>query len=132
MSAGDDTIGRTLVPFPQLISEQAAAARLDVHPATLVRWRKRGLIGFIQNGRKVRYTEQHLLDYLAQQEVRPCRQDSQAPTDGESARTGSASEVTVPPGAARGSTREHDRLVAHHSALTILKLPRSSSRNGSH
>jgi len=131
MTARDDTIRRTLVPFPQLMSEQAAAERLDVHPATLVRWRKRGLIGFIQHGRQVRYTEQHLLDYLTQQEVRPCR-DPEAPTDGESARTGSASEVTVPPGAARGSTREHDRLVAHHSALTILKPPRSSSRNGSH
>jgi excisionase family DNA binding protein len=61
------------------MSEQKAAARLNVHPTTPVCWRKRGLIGFIQHGRQIRCTEQHLLDYLAQQEVRPCR-DPQEPT----------------------------------------------------
>jgi len=131
MTARDDAIPRTVVPFPHLMSEHAAAVRLDVHPATLVRWRKRGLIGFIQHGRQVRYTEQHLLDYLVQQEVKPCN-DPQKMNADRSANTGSADDRTVPYGAARDSINEHDRQLAHRSALTILKPPRSSSRNGSH
>jgi Helix-turn-helix domain len=126
-----DAVDHALHALPRLMGEPEAAARLDVCTATLVRWRKRGLIGFIQHGRHVRYTDQHLLDYLAQQEVKPCH-DPQKATAGRSVSSGSVEDTTARLGAERGSITEHARLLAHRSALTILKPPRSDSRNGSH
>ena len=58
--------------LPTLLTESDAAAYLGLKPDTLARIRRRGDIGHVLVGRRVRYTEQHILDYLNQQ-TKPCR-----------------------------------------------------------
>lgn len=55
--------------LPRLLSESEAAEYLGVTELTLYRWRKRGLIACIMVGKSPRYTEQNVLDYLADREV---------------------------------------------------------------
>jgi len=55
--------------LPRLWTEAEAAEYLGVTELTLYRWRKRGLIACIMVGKSPRYTEQHITDYLAAQEV---------------------------------------------------------------
>jgi len=55
--------------LPRLWTEGEAAEYLSVTELTLYRWRKRGLIACIMVGKSPRYTEQHITDYLAAQEV---------------------------------------------------------------
>jgi excisionase family DNA binding protein len=45
------------------------AEYLGVTELTLYRWRRAGVIGCHMVGKSPRYTEQHILDYLAAQEV---------------------------------------------------------------
>src|SRR5690606_3889823 len=57
--------------LPRLWTEQALAEELGVHPATLARARRAGLLGYTRVGHRVRYTAAHLAAYLALQEHAP-------------------------------------------------------------
>jgi excisionase family DNA binding protein len=118
-----------LVRLPHLLSETQAAAALGVSVPTMQRRRRRREIGFIRNGGKIRYTEEHLAQYLLDQEVPPCREDEKN-DPAKSGATGSAGDRTARCGAARGSTPPRDRLLEHRSALTMLSVPNSRSRGG--
>lgn len=48
----------------ELLTHNEAARKLDMHPATLHRLRKRGLVPCRKAGRWVRYTEEDLAEYL--------------------------------------------------------------------
>ncbi|WP_430539683.1 helix-turn-helix domain-containing protein [Luteimonas terrae] len=55
--------------LPRLLSEAEAAAYLEISEITIKRIRARGEIAHVRIGRKTRYTEQHLLEYLTAQSV---------------------------------------------------------------
>jgi excisionase family DNA binding protein len=119
-----------VVRLPRLLTERQAAAECGVSTDTLRRERRRGRIGFTKVGGRVRYTDQHLSDYLKANEVAPC-QGSEPTSSAGSGSGGSAAARTAPSGAARGSTPRPDRHAAHRLALRILRPPGSPSRNGS-
>ncbi len=48
----------------ELFTHNEAAKKLQMHPATLHRLRKRGLVPCRKAGRWVRYTEEDLAEYL--------------------------------------------------------------------
>jgi excisionase family DNA binding protein len=66
--------------LPRLYSEAESAEYLGVTELTLYRWRKRGLIACIMVGKSPRYTEQHVLDYLAAREVSVARTAEPTPS----------------------------------------------------
>src|SRR5690349_7480501 len=98
-----------VVPLPQLLTERQAAAKYGVSTDTLRRERRRGRIGFTKVGGRVRYTDQHLSDYLKANEVAPC-QESESTSSARSGNGGSAGARTAPSGASPGSTLPPDRL----------------------
>lgn len=54
-----------------LYTEQEAASRLGISSVTLRRERQEGQIGYLKIRSRVRYTEVHLLNYLARNERCP-------------------------------------------------------------
>ncbi len=128
------TGGRTLganaaTELPRLFSESEAAEILGISPATLRRIRSRGEIRFTIIGRRPRFTEVMLREYIERETRSPCekgRNDLARSVD-----TGSVSDQTLRSGVGLGSMRERDRRDALALALTILKPQRSNSRDGS-
>ena len=82
--------------LPELYTEAVAASYLGIAEITLRRIRTRNLIGHIRIGKAIRYTENHLLEYLEQQTCQPAS---------ASATTGSNSARARPSGIGRGGTR---------------------------
>lgn len=82
--------------LPELYTEAIAASYLGIAEITLRRIRTRNLIGYIRIGKAIRYTENHLLEYLEQQTCQPAS---------ASATTGSNSARARPSGIGRGGTR---------------------------
>lgn len=82
--------------LPELYAEAAAASYLGIAEITLRRIRKRRQIGHIRIGKAVKYTENHLLEYLEQQTCQPAS---------ASATTGSNSAKAQPSGIGRGGTQ---------------------------
>ena len=98
--------------LPELMTEPQAAEKLGVSISTLRRTRRSGKIAHIWlSGRKLRYTMQHLADYLQQETV--CATSSET--------TGSQSEPDQISGIERGSTPPLDKHAAKRLAQTILK-----------
>lgn len=82
--------------LPELYTEAIAASYLGIAEITLRRIRTRNLIGYIRIGKAIRYTENHLLEYLEQQTCQPAS---------ASATTGSNSAKAQPSGIGRGGTQ---------------------------
>ena len=59
--------------LPSLYTEAQAAQKLGTAIDTLRRERKRGQIGHTMVGVRIRYTDQHLCDYVQANEVKPCQ-----------------------------------------------------------
>ena len=57
------------VTLPRLWTEAEASEYLGVTELTLYRWRKAGVISCHMVGKSPRYSEQHILEYLAAREV---------------------------------------------------------------
>ena len=53
------------IPFPEVLSEPEAARVLGISSLTLRRARKRGEISFLQIGRRILYSSDHINQYLA-------------------------------------------------------------------
>ena len=117
-----------LIAFPSLLTDRQAADRLGVSIDTVRRERRRGRIGFTMIAGRPRYTERHLLDYVAAGEVQPCV--SSRATNTRLADTGSASAQAVRPGAAHDSISGLDRRAAQASALAILRPQKSRLPGG--
>lgn len=97
---------------------------------TLRRERLAQRIGHLRlRNRVIRYTDEHLTEYLKANEVAPCRDGSRHAREASLA-IGSASDPAAPCGAALGTTESPDKHALHLSALTILSRPNSRSRNG--
>lgn len=118
-----------VLPYDPPFSEAEAATRLGVSLATMQRIRKRGEIRFMMIGGRPRYRQAFINEYLAAQEVPPCPREN--PTPARSETTGRPAALAARNGAGRGSTPTLDRRAEHHSALTILQRPASSSPHGS-
>ncbi|PYD59826.1 hypothetical protein CFR73_09570 [Novacetimonas maltaceti] len=106
--------------FRTLLTEQGIAARLGVSVTTVARYRKKGEIGYTMVGRRIRYTPQHLEDYLVRNEITPCA----APLNRQVS-TSSANAEGRTTGARAGMIASRDRQSAHRSALAILGKPKS-------
>ncbi|QBN68199.1 DNA-binding protein [Xanthomonas oryzae pv. oryzae] len=87
-------------------------AYLDVSEITLRRFRKRGIIGHIRIGKAIKYTEQHLLNYLEQQTCQPAS---------ASATTGLSNARAQPSGTGRGSTRQDASSALRLAQKTLAK-----------
>ncbi|WP_368415292.1 helix-turn-helix domain-containing protein [Falsiroseomonas sp.] len=79
-----------VLAFETPMTEADAARRLGVSIDTVRRERKRRRIRYVMIGGRPRYTPAHLVEYLAAQEVAPCRDSSDRDS---SPATGSAVEV---------------------------------------
>lgn len=93
--------------LPELYTEAVAASYLGISEITLRRIRTRNLIGHIRIGKAVRYTENHLLNYLERQTCQPVS---------ALATIGSNSAKAQPPGIGRGGTQ-----TAASSALRLAQ-----------
>ena len=108
--------------IPKLLTEQEVADLLQVHVATVARWRKGEKIGYLRVGSRIKYTEQQAVDFLESQRVDPC-QDREKTDQDKSETTGSRNARTARSGVAPGSTRTPDRHAANRLAqLTFGKL----------
>lgn len=114
--------------FPRLLFEEEVAELLGVSVDTVRRERKRGRLGFIKIGGRIRYAEDQVLAYLENQREDPCAKKGLA----RSADTGSASDPMADQrhGTEPGSMPRLDRRVAFLSAQAILSKPSSRSPNG--
>lgn len=66
--------------LPRLLSEAEVAEYLGVTVLTVYRWRRAGVIGCHMVGKSPRYTEQHVIDYLAARELLAARAAEPKPT----------------------------------------------------
>ena len=108
--------------LPLLMTERQACERLGVSIDTVRRERRRRNVGYVMIGGHPRYTEAHLSEYIEARTVPPCRPQSD-PNKSEGIGFPSTSAPIC--GAGLGSMPEPAKLVAHHSALAILKRPGS-------
>src|SRR5690606_10470588 len=104
------------------------AAALDVSLRTVYREVAAGRLGCTRVGSALRFTEQDILDYLADQREPACRRTKTSPDASET--TGSARTATAS-GAARGTTRPRVRHDALRLAHEILMRRSSPSPSGS-
>ena len=109
------------VRLPRLYTEREGASELRVSVDTLQRERKRGRIAFTRIGRRIRYTEEHLRQYI-ENRTEQCRvnRTSDLSSLGSS---GSVDDPTQTNGAEPGSTPMHDKHAAHLLAQAIFKPP---------
>ena len=98
--------------LPKLLTDQQAADYLRVSIYTVHRLRKLGRIGHCKVGRKARYTEDHLLNFLA--EV-----NQECPAMNE-ASTGYPSAQDHKTGAELGMTATPDKQDVHRLAQEIV------------
>lgn len=68
------------VELPPLLTEAEVAEYLGVTELTVYRWRRAGVIGCHMVGKSPRYTEKHVMDYLAAREVSVVRAAEQTPS----------------------------------------------------
>ena len=111
-----------VVRVPKLLTEPEAAKALGVSVDTLRRLRKARKIGYTRVGGRVRYTEQHLADYIDRENVEPCR-GNETTDPARSATIGCCSGQTARSGAGPGSMPQLDRSDVHRLAQTIFKRP---------
>jgi hypothetical protein len=116
------------IPLPRLHTEAQASKELNVSIDTLRRERKRHHIGYTRVGNRIRYTDQHLCDYVHANEVRPCQDIARAPDS--SPASGLVNGPAAPCFTGHGLTREPDRRGEHRLALMILQSP--SATRGIH
>jgi excisionase family DNA binding protein len=102
--------------LPELLDVAKVAEYLHVSPKTVEREVYRGRLPFTRVGRALRFTREHVRQYLEQQQGAPCPGKGPA----NSANTGSARTGTGR-GAARGSIRGAGKLAARLSAQQILR-----------
>ncbi len=106
--------------LPELFKEREAAKALGASVDTLRRLRKARKIGYTRIGGRVRYTEQHLADYIDRENVEPC-QNSKTSGPAGSATTGCRNGQTARSGAGPGSIPQLGRQDANNLAQTIFK-----------
>lgn len=107
------------VRLPRLMKEKIAAEQLGVSVDTIRRERKRGRIAYTMISGRVRYTDEHLLQYIRRQERGPCINETTIDQE-KSADTGSAIAPIPRLGTGRGSTPLPDRRAAYLSAQATL------------
>jgi excisionase family DNA binding protein len=106
----------SVIDLPKLWTEEELAVYLDVTTQTLYRERKRGRLGSTRAGaNKVRFTAEHIHEYLRNRE---CPATS---TKGQTARTGT-STTTMTPQETQGALA---------LAQQIVSSPKRSSRRTS-
>jgi excisionase family DNA binding protein len=111
----------TISTLPKLYTEAEAAEYLRLAERTLQRKRRCRQIGFIMIGRRAKYKEQHLLDYLESQECKA------PPKPGDT--SGSGSPTNIPSSSAKGRTTGTSnggsaaRSSAALAALRVLSTP---------
>lgn len=113
-----------VVAIPKLLTERDTAERIGISLSTLQRLRKTGRIECLRIGRRVKYTEHQILDYL---EACKCR-EKPAPHNSEN--TISPNALTHLTGAEPGSIQKRDRQNAKVLALKTLRKQQSSSKAG--
>ena len=110
-----------VIPIPRLMPlKEVAAALGGVCERTVERERKRGKLGFVRVGGKKYSTEEQVADYIDQQTVKPCQNET-----GSEAATGSASTRPVPTGRSRGTTPRPGKPSAGQLAQRTLQRLRS-------
>ena len=108
-----------LIRLPRLLTEAEAAQALGVSVDTLRRERKAGKIRHTVIRGRIRYTENHLLEYIEAGERGACTA-SAISDSAKSEDVGCQSGLTAPRGVGPGSISEPDRHAAHHSAQMIF------------
>ena len=56
--------------LPTLLDKNEAAAKVRMHPLTLLRKAREGKIGSIRSGKRVFFTDEHIHEYLANGETK--------------------------------------------------------------
>ena len=110
------------ITLPKLRTKDYVAERLDCSPCTVDRLRRAGQIGYVRVGGRIRFTDDHIANFITERSVEPCQENNPADQD-KSANTGSANGPIAPCGAEPGSIQSLDRHAAHRSAQTILSKP---------
>lgn len=95
--------------IPEVFTAEEVAERLQCHPETIMREARAGRLSFTRVGRLVRFTPEHVRQYLEQQQGAAWQS-----IGGKSGTTGSAKTGTGH-GAERGSTKRRDK----HDALRL-------------
>ena len=67
----------------QILTRAQAAKRLGISPYTLADWARARKIGSVKVGREIRFTEDHIADYLAAHD----RPRTPIPTTGQTSRS---------------------------------------------
>ena len=100
-----------------LMTEKQAAERLGVKPRTMRTLRQTGAIGWVPVANKPMYSDQQLHDYIANQEVAPCRDRTEGPTSSGSQSAG---------GTMFANTSKVEPGTKARAQATAAKLKRSS------
>lgn len=106
-----------IAQLPKLYTEREVADYLEVSIETVRRERRRGNISHTKIGKKIRYTQQHIQEYLHEQTC--------PANDSKSETTGSQSGQTAQSGAQPGSTTLVDKQNVHHLAQQTFKKRKS-------
>jgi hypothetical protein len=103
---------------PKLLDEREAARELGIHAETLARLRRTKKIACCMIAGRVRYREEHLAAYIADNEC-PAEKNSTA-----SETSGSHKSPARRTGTGPGLTEERAKLAAQRLASTTLRLPK--------